>query len=99
MVFLELVKAGFQLFYFREKNECDFIVKSQKQILPVQVAWEVGNDDTRTRELKGLAEACRMINTKYGIIVTFDTKETLEFDGIKVDMIPVYEFCARGIVI
>ncbi len=99
MVFMELIKAGFQLFYFREKNECDFIVKGQKQMLPVQVAWEVTNDDTRTRELKGLAEACRMINTKYGIIVTFDTKETLEFDGIKVDMIPVYEFCARGITI
>ena len=97
MVLLELVKAGFQVFYFRGRYECDFIVKNREQLVPVQVSRELNDPDTRNRELRGLSEACSMLGVNNGLVISFDHKESVVFDGKSVSIIPLYGFCAKGI--
>jgi len=92
MVALEFLKAEKQIFYFKNNKECDFIVKNKNKYLPVQVSYEISENETKLRELKGLAEACKYLNVKTGIIITFDQEEELFFQDIKVNIIPVYKY-------
>jgi len=92
MVALEFMKAEKELFYFKNKKECDFIVKDKNEYLPVQVSYEINNNDTKLRELKGLAVACKYLKTDKGTIITFDQEEELVFQNIKVNIVPVYKY-------
>lgn len=92
MVFMEFLKAGCEVFYFKNNYECDFIVKQGANYLPVQVSYEFINAETKKRELKGLAEACEYLKVNKGIIITFDHEETLQFDNIDVEFYPVYKY-------
>ena len=92
MVLLEFVKLGYNVFYFKEKYECDFIVKKENKLLPIQVSYFLENDKTKEREIRGLIEACNKINIKEGIIITFDQKEEFEQQGINIKVIPVYQY-------
>ena len=92
MVLLEFIKSGYDVFYFKEKYECDFIVKKGNNFLPVQVSYFLENGKTKEREIRGLVEACLKINVKRGIIITFDQNEVLEYHDIKIEVIPVYQY-------
>ena len=91
-VLMEFLKQGKEVMYYKDKVECDFIVKEQNNLLPIQVSYVLENDETRERELKGLAEACLKIGVDEGIIITFDQQEELVYKGIKVKIIPIYNY-------
>jgi len=70
MAFLNLRKQHKEIFYFQEKNECDFVVKEGTKITKaIQVCYEL-NDDNKAREINGLAEALDKFNLKEGLILT-----------------------------
>lgn len=92
MVFLEFIKNGCDVFYYKEKYECDFIVKKENKLLPIQVSYFLENDKTKEREIRGLAEACNKVNSKEGVIITFDQKEKFVHQGIKIKVVPVYQY-------
>jgi len=92
MVFLEFLKSGCELSYFKNKYECDFIVKQDESYLPVQVAYEILNDETKIREIKGLAEACEYLQVTKGVIITFDYEETLQYGNLSIVFCPVYKY-------
>ena len=92
MVFLEFIKSDYHVYYFKEKYECDFIVKKENKFFPVQVSYFLENDKTKEREIRGLVEACNKINVKDGVIITYDQKEEFEHKGIKIKVIPVYQY-------
>ncbi|OPZ98498.1 MAG: hypothetical protein BWY70_01210 [Bacteroidetes bacterium ADurb.Bin408] len=92
MVLLELIKSDCKVFYYKEKYECDFIVEKDNKFLPVQVSYFMDNSKTKDREMRGLAEACRVLNLKEGVVITLDQKETYEYHDINIRVIPVYEY-------
>ena len=92
MVALEFLKAEKEIFYFKKRKECDFVIKDQKEYLPVQVAYEISGNDTKQRELKGLEEACKYLDTKEGIIITFDQEEEFYYHDIRVNIVPFYKY-------
>lgn len=92
LVFLEFLKAEKEIFYFKNQHECDFIVKDENNHAPFQVAWNLEDKETREREFKGLAEACRYLNVKEGIIISFDHEEEINYNGIGITAIPVYKY-------
>jgi len=91
MVFLEFLKSGKEIFYFKNQHECDFIIKEDSQPTPVQVSWDLHDKNTRERELKGLAEACNYLDTKSGIILCFDSEEEIFYNGLSIQVIPFYK--------
>ena len=90
-VFLELRRKGFDVFYFEEKKECDFIAMKDGIVFPVQVCYEI-NDENRKREIDGLVEACKWLNIKEGAIITHDEEKDTEIEGVSIKIIPAWKW-------
>lgn len=91
-VFVHLRQHAGQLYYYKEKHECDFVVMEQKKVKQlIQVCAEV-HSDNMDREVNGLTEAMKFFKIKKGTIVTLNQKDTLQTDAGKVEMIPVREY-------
>jgi len=93
-VFLELTRDYNELFYYRTSNsECDFIVQEKNSIAKaIQVTYDMSNEDTKNREIKGLVEACKNFNLNTGVIVTYESEDEFMQDDIKIELIPFYKW-------
>ncbi len=96
MVALELIKSGKDIFYFKNNYECDFIIRDKNVFSCVQVAYELKNNDTKERELRGLNEACQFLGIKKGTIITFDEYEEIKYNEIDVTICPVYKYFLKA---
>lgn len=92
MVFLHLRRQSKEIYYFAEKNECDFVVFQQKKPAGVyQVCWHL-NRDNLERELNGLKEAMDFFDIKQGTVITFNQNDTFEMEDKKCVAIPFHEW-------
>lgn len=92
IVFLELKRRSYEVFYFEEKRECDFIAKTEdNRLLPMQVCFEL-NEENKEREVSGLTKACRWLSIREGRILTSDDEEDFIVDGIKIIVLPVWKW-------
>ena len=81
-----------EIFYFKDKGECDFVVKENEQILQaIQVCYQI-NDENFDREYKGLMAAMDFFDLAEGIIVTLNQTDEFNKKGRKVRLIPAYEY-------
>ena len=87
-----MLKQQNEVFYFKEKHECDFIIKNGNELKAMQVAYSIKEDKTRQRELRGLSEACKFINTNNATILTFDEEDFIKYEDIKIDITPFYKY-------
>ncbi len=80
------------IFYWSEKNECDFVViRKGKKPLLLQVCYDL-NMDNLDREIAGITEAARFFTVKEGTIITFDQSDKFSNDGIRINAVPAGEF-------
>ncbi len=79
LVLTELIKSGYEVYFYNKNFECDFIAKNDKHTIAIQVCYEL-NDTNRKRELNGLNKLPFDVDEK--IVVTYDQFE--EVDGVKV---------------
>ena len=91
LVFLELKRRGYEVFYFDDKNECDFIAVKDGKFFPIQVTYEL-NKKNADREMGGITKACKLLDQKKGIIITFDEEESIKIDGISIDIVPGWKW-------
>lgn len=93
-VFLELKRKEFDIYYYRtSKSECDFLVFDKNTISDIiQVTFDMSDENTKSREIKGLIEACKNFDLKSGTIITFDSEDELIENGIKIKIIPFYKW-------
>jgi len=94
IVFLELRRRGYEVFYFDEKKECDFIAKNgDHKLFPIQVCLEL-NEENRMREIEGIVEACRWLHIKTGFILTYDEEMDITIEGVRIRILPVWKWVA-----
>ena len=92
VVAVELFRRQRRMFYFKERNECDFVVQEgAKARAAWQVCWEV-NARNESREVRGLLDAMRTLDLRHGGILTYDQEGTRKSDGHKVRLIPVWKW-------
>jgi len=93
VVFIELARRGGEVYYFEEKQECDFVVKDGEGagFAAFQVCREL-TDENRRRETGGLIAACRRLNVTEGTILTDDQEWEEEAEGIKISVRPVWRW-------
>jgi uncharacterized protein len=85
-VFLELKRRGYEMSYFEEEREVDFLARRDaEKTLPVQVTWELTNSN-RDREIEGLLEACRALDLREGLILTDDQEEDIDRGGVRISV-------------
>lgn len=95
LIYLHLRRSYKELYYFRQKGECDFVALNRGKVERVlQVCLHV--DDTNLDcEYNGLVEAMIAFNLTEGVIVTFDQKDRFEKDGMTVRLVPAYEYLSE----
>ena len=92
IIFLELKRRGKEIYYYKEKLECDFIIKEKDKITEaMQICYDL-NENNEEREINGLKEAMRRFKLKKGLLLTFNQRKNI--DGIEV--IPAYEWLLRN---
>lgn len=78
-----------RIFYFNESKECDFVVQRGERISElIQVCWAL-DDNNIDREVDGLLAAHSAIGCDQCRIITFAQRQTIERDGIKVEVMPI----------
>jgi len=92
LVYLHLRRKKTELYYFKEKGECDFVSFSKgKAQEVVQVCLRI-DDINFDREYNGLVAAMQAFGLNQGVIVTLDQKDYFEKNGYVVKMIPAHEY-------
>lgn len=93
LVYLALRRGDNRIEYFntRRGEEVDFLVTDRitKKRRLIQVAWEMSDSATKTRELSALKSARDEIKVKDCSVVTWD--EEWEKDGIRI--VPAWKWC------
>lgn len=91
-VFLELRRRYREIFYFREKGECDFVVKEKAAVIQaIQVCYEVTSRN-KEREVGGLLEAMENVGLERGYILTADQEDEIRIAGRVISLIPARMF-------
>ncbi len=87
LVFTELQKQSYELYFYNKDTECDFIVKKDNQLLAVQVCYEL-NEQNKKREFNALRKIPFEVDAKY--IITYNQNE--EFSDSDIKVVRFWEF-------
>jgi len=91
-VFINLRRKYNEIFYFQEKNECDFVIKEKTKITKViQVCYDL-NEQNKDRELNGLLEAMEKFKLKKGLILTYNQEDEIVIEDKKIIIKPVWKW-------
>jgi len=92
IVFLSLRMKFKDIFYFRKKKECDFVVKEKNKIISaIQVCFDL-NEENKKREINGLLEAMNRFDLSEGLILTYNTEDKFEINNKKIKVSPVWKW-------
>ena len=72
LVYTELVKRGYEIYFYNNNFECDFIVKEEERLTAIQVCYELTLEN-RERELNGLRKL--KFNLDERILLTYNQNE------------------------
>jgi hypothetical protein len=91
-VYLALRRKYKEIYYFKDKGECDFIVKEAQDILHIiQVCAEI-HPDNKAREVNGLLAALKFFSKTEGLILTLNQEDVLMINDVKVRLLPVWKW-------
>ncbi|MEI7960919.1 MAG: ATP-binding protein [archaeon] len=92
IVFLGLKRQNKEMYYFRENNECDFVVRKNTKIVEaMQVCFEL-TEENKGREIAGLLGALEKFKLNEGLILTYDQEDKLQEMGKTIIVKPVWKW-------
>ena len=97
IVFIELKRRGFEIFYHKENKECDFLLRKNNNITnAIQVCQYLTDAKTKQREFDGLLEALERHALPEGYILTEYEEETVEVQHkavtYKIIIMPIWKW-------
>lgn len=98
IVYLELLrrKAGTEndIYYFQGRSaEADFVVCDGNKALAIyQVSYDISNEKTRKREIKGCIAGAKATKCNNIFLITDHESEIIEEDGYTIQVIPIWEW-------
>jgi len=95
MVAIELLRKGYEIYYWKTKQqeEVDFVVKKGMQVVQlIQVCTELTSNETFQREVKVLLKALDAFHLNKGMILTDDMERTESIDGKTIAMVPLWKW-------
>lgn len=95
LVYIYLRSKYKGIYYFKDKGECDFVVfEKEKAISAIQVCYKITNENFE-REYNGLLQAMKVFDLKTGTIVTLNSKDIFEKEGLTVNVIPAHIYLSK----
>jgi uncharacterized protein len=97
IVFLELRRRRFEIFYHLNRLECDFVIRQGITIVQaIQVCHSFNTTQTKIREVNGLLEALNIYGLAEGLILLQDTQEyTIEENEKVIRVMPVWKWLLK----
>ena len=96
LVFIELKRRAKDIFYYKGKKECDFLIRHGLKITEaIQVSQSLGNPDAEEREIAGLLEAMEKFKLKKGLIITENQEEERKIKGEKIKIVPAWKWLLK----
>ncbi len=87
------ISSDSDIFYFKRNLEVDFYVPDKR--LMIQVSYNLSDENTLTREIKGLLSAMSEEKREKGYILTYDSKKTIKTDGKTIEILPVWQWILK----
>ena len=75
LVFSELIKLGYEVYFYNENFECDFIAVKDNSLIAIQVCYEL-NEFNKDKELKALKKLPFRVDEK--LIITYNQNEIIQ---------------------
>lgn len=95
LIYLHLRRKYKEIYYYQDKGECDFVVfEKGKAKSAIQVCYKITNENF-DREYNGLVKAMQTFNLTEGTIVTLNSKDIFEKDGLRVNVIPAHIYLSK----
>lgn len=91
-VFLQLKRSGKDIYYYKNKRECDFVIKQKTKIVEAIQVTDVLSAANRERELNGLTAAMESFDLKKGLIITRSQEEKFKTQGREIRVLPIYKW-------
>ncbi|MBI3508318.1 MAG: ATP-binding protein [Chlamydiia bacterium] len=92
-IFNELRRKGEEVYFHKQKYECDFLIKKELKIIAViQVSTTLVSPEVRQRELRGLLEAMEVHQLDKGLILTLEEEGQEEHNHKTVTILPVWKW-------
>jgi predicted AAA+ superfamily ATPase len=92
-VYMELKRKNKEIFYYRGKKECDFLVKEKNKLTAAIQVTAFLNDGDKEREIGGLLEAMSEYGIKQGLILTEDESASIKQGGRTIQVRPIWQWC------
>jgi len=92
LVFIQLKRNNHEIYYHKQKHECDFLIKEGLKISQaIQVTKEL-NEENKKREIKGLLEALTEHNLKKGLILTEEQEDEMKIENKLIKIKPIWKW-------
>ena len=95
-VFLHLnrnMQVGDKITYFQGNNECDFVIQRMDMVIQlIQVCWDISEQDTLKREVKGLLEASKVTNCDNLWIINKEEEKTIIIEEKTINIVPAWKW-------
>lgn len=93
VVFIELLRRGYEVFYHHGKTECDFICRENMHLaMAIQVSQSLASENVQKRETDGLIEAMETYNVPSGMILTENENNELLINGRSIRIMPIWRW-------
>jgi len=91
LAFLHLRRESSEVYYFKEKQEVDLYVRTDKEYL-VNVSYAIEDEKTLTREINALKEGMRYFKLDRAYLVTAQRDELIEVDEGVIEVVPMWKW-------
>lgn len=95
-VFLHLrrnLRIQEELHYYKGKKECDFVVVEYDKVTRlIQVSYQIGDEETRKREVDGLLEAVQETGCRELTIVTMEAEAEWKEQDMSIHVVPAWKW-------
>ncbi len=84
--------------YWKDKKqiEADFVIREGINVKEIiQVVYEIKEESTLQREIRGLINCAKDLSVKEGIVITKDYENKRTVDGIKIKFIPLWKWLLK----
>ena len=92
LMFKELTLRFDEVFFYKNKKECDFIACRDGLSAVFQISYELEDKATLKREIDGLSGVCKFLKIDTGYILNIDKKDEIIKDGIRIKMLPAWDY-------
>ncbi len=82
------------VFYYKDtSSQVDFVIAKDGNVQElIQVSYDISNEKTRNREIRGLRNAAKKLKCDNLMLVTFEEHRTVAVDGYTINIIPATEW-------